>query len=1250
MKNSRKGLGHAARLGRKQTIIVLSLALLAILALTTNSSATGNFTPTITFETSTTRSTAHPDARITIDNSSSSEDLRDLTIDLPKGFLGSLNAAEQCTTVQVAAVNCPANTKIGDVTNYATVDNSDVVLSGEVFLTEAHNPADPAGLQIVVPAVIGGVDMGKVHVEARVQIRYGALPSGFPAGAPGRVEGVKTIVTDIPNEIEDEDNRTVEFTLKKLVVDLKSDQGPGYSKLLTNPTVCSTTQITAAATSYLNTAESMSQNYTTDQCASASYKNPQFDFSASNTTANTTFGFETEISFPEDQGATKQIDLALSTGMGIAYPSFGTADDQCPGSSGQSNSNFNSFDPSSCPDQAMVGSVEIETPLLPEPLQGELWAVSASPVPNIAIYIDETTGVNNPNGVRIGLLGKSSTPVVPPGCVADDSLYADCPAAISVQFNGLPEVPISSVKVVADGPSRTGTLATLSGELLNFASATSPTCQPNDDVVTSMVSHLGASVRANAVSEVTITGCNSRSITMSGAPYGGVTQSTSPTLPFTSTDPTTYCSIDAKVAANPLDPNYDDDFSDDQTCSTPSFTPAAPLAAGLHRLFVFGGTAALTGNEESWRTFVVEPATTPDTTAPTTSIDSGPTSGTTNDMTPSWTFSATEASYFQCSVDGGAFLPCDAATTTSSGSSFAITEALYAGTAHEFAVRSQDAAGNVGAAAEATFDVEVDFDPSLTTLLTTTQARAHPDLDLTIDSLSNEDIQSVRLALPDGFFGGLTGVQSLCPIATAAAGNCTSASQVGTVETEARVDDSLVRIDGQVYLTESAHFGEPAGLSIKVPAVIQEVDLGDIIVAGRLQVRGQADGIDSLVIDIPQSIVPDNPYGDTETFFDMRQIKLKLRTGAGATHPLLTNPSTCNGSAFIASFTGYGTTETADSNPFAATGCESLGFGPSLSLSVVDSTSGQPPVAGKDGKSISANLTATLTSNPGDAAIKDVSILLPRPMTINLLEIPIACTVPEYNDGAGQCPESSKVGSVSAISPLLPEALTGTVYLLRQSDPARAVPRLLIALRGRINIDIIADNRFENSTQIRTILTDLPDVPLSSFTLRVDRVLSTRPEACTVPAEEWDALGQMTATNAKTAPVRQTIALGCKSTYTYSYKKRAKKSSLSVNAIGGPVKMKKLTVGLPKSVVPIKKGLKKKLIVTADGKRVTSRCYKVSKRSITVSLCGKTASIVVISFRAGSLNAGKKAPAPKKLKKLSISGVDTTGKKITFIR
>ena len=78
---------------RPRTVLAATIALASALFVMVGSPhAAGTFAPTIKLETSTTRATAHPDARITIDNSASDENIKDLTLQMPDGFWGSLAA------------------------------------------------------------------------------------------------------------------------------------------------------------------------------------------------------------------------------------------------------------------------------------------------------------------------------------------------------------------------------------------------------------------------------------------------------------------------------------------------------------------------------------------------------------------------------------------------------------------------------------------------------------------------------------------------------------------------------------------------------------------------------------------------------------------------------------------------------------------------------------------------------------------------------------------------------------------------------------------------------------------------------------------------------------------------------------------------------------------------------------------------------------------------------------------------------
>src|ERR1044072_8628642 len=75
-----------------------------------------------------------------------------------------------------------------------------------------------------------------------------------------------------------------------------------------------------------------------------------------------------------------------------------------------------------------------------------------------------------------------------------------------------------------------------------------------------------------------------------------------------------------------------------------------------------------------------------DTTAPDNSITSGP-SATTTSTSASLSFAATEASSFECKLDGASWASC---TTPKAYSSLSLGS-------HQFSVRAKDAAGNVEA-------------------------------------------------------------------------------------------------------------------------------------------------------------------------------------------------------------------------------------------------------------------------------------------------------------------------------------------------------------------------------------------------------------------------------------------------------------------------------------------------------------------------------------------------------------------------
>lgn len=1234
-------------------ILVSTIAVAIVLLFALSSSrASGFFEPTIDLELSTTRATAHPDARITIDTSQSSEDIKEITIDLPNGLWGSLNAADKCDNATATTGTCPAGTQVGTVINEARVDESDVRLEGKVFLTEpepAYAGVDPAGLLILVPAKVGGADMGTVRVRSRAMLRRAALPASPPAGSEGVAVGIRTVVDDVPNSITDSHGRTVTFHLEKLEVHLRSDQTAPHSPLLTNPSKCGAISIAASATSYDSTVATLTDPtgpLTIDSCDST-LKYGLSTFSMVPTpavpTANQEVVMNSTISFPQDSATSKRVEVKLPSSYKPNFPSFGDSgplgsSDMCQPDAAVAVSGNWIFSPTTCPAQSKIGSATVSTPLLDDPVVGDVYFIDRSPIPWLGIDVDPSKH-GNPAGVSLRLLGTTDLTNVEAGC---DGVLFSCPKQIVATFDFLPDAPFTNVQLSLGGSDRTSwDNQPIPGKILKTAAPNDPACQPTDDSTGAFVSNSGSSIRSQEVAPMSISGCNSRTVAFDAPsasnPVGMKTTDRTPEFSFTNSEPTGLCAVDTPST----DSGAESTGTGLEDCVSP-YTAYAPseaspysldLAYGLHRVWVMG-------NPLETRAFVVAPvAGTPDTTAPITTIDSGPAS-TTSDTTPDWSFTSTETGRFQCSVDGGAFLPCEQSAPAGTSGAFAVddSDAFLAGSSHAFAVRAQDAAGNVGPADSVTIDVSVPFEPTFDVSLTTSEARAHPEMDITITNPSEQDLEDTTLKLPDGLFGGLQGVQSVCAVATADAGNCSAASQVGTIDTEAVVDQSIVRITGQLYLTEARVPGDAAGLSIKVPAKIQDINMGDIVVPARLSVRGEAQGVDSLVFGVPREIDPPdaiNPW-DSTTQFTMRKLKIKLRNNPGAAQPLLTNPSSCAGGAFIADFKTYESGTASLSQPFSVSGCDALGFSPQLSVSVTK-PNGSPP-NGDDYQPI--DISASLKAKPDDAGISGASILMPKPLTVDAAKLPsVICEVAQYPD---HCPAVSQVGTAEATSPLLlpGETLAGPVYLLR--NPGKVLPKLYATLKGRISVKVTGVSRFENETQIRTVFSDLPDAPVSTFTMKITDFMLTMDSPCDL-AEQFgsDVNGTLSGHNGKSAAVRSSLNFNCTAALRdgigvkKQFKKRGVKTTLSLGlrAKGKQPNMRKVKLRLGKHLQFNPNQIAKKLLIRVNGKRMSRariiRSIKVSGNdTLEFSFDKRRYRRIDFTFRSGTLVAGPRLRRP----------------------
>ncbi|MBJ7458189.1 MAG: hypothetical protein JHD02_03275 [Thermoleophilaceae bacterium] len=1246
------------------------------------------FAPTISIETSTTRASAHPDARITIDNTASDENIASMTMSLPDSFWGSLGAVEaKCTTADLYDLipHCPANTKVGTVTASAKIEDVDTgtmvngVLSGDIFLTEDLAGTDPAGVAIIVDAKVDGVDLGKVVATGRAVMRT-AIPDGWDPEASPQIRGLDTIVDTIPSSVYDAaNNRTVNFKVETMQIDLLSElqdaSQPGYRPpLLTNPSKCDTYELKTTMTS-LDTATvaTPSDTYTVDGCDTVRF-DPEVTSTFSggaSVGAGSSQGMVTNVEFPtasgqpNANGSIQRMKLRLPRGIGANLTSFGSADDRCSGASMNEDTSDPAnpiayFMPSQCTNSmpigdftnAMVGTATVHTPLLPdsEPLHGVVYSVNKTPIPGLAILITEDMA-GNPKGINTSIAGLPDTKQF------DSNCGSSCGSGIVMNFAALPDVPVSSIEIDLNRPDRAAPTdgnpgRTLSSKLLSQASAGDTDCQKDDDFAFDAYTPSSPSSSFPSVTTIPTSGCTStQKFTPTTGPWGQTSTNASPTYTFTYAGATAnlLCGIDLFKAQSVGCP-----AGSSPTGTTGSITGSS-LTTGTHVVYANPGVDTTVSGGGLTRFTGIRPVRSYDDTVPTTTLTAGPGFsggiGTTASSRPSFTFNASETSTFQCSLDDGAFLPCGSATGTASAAAYQLptADSLEASdVVHTFEVRAQDSAGNVDLTpVSASFKVEKTFDPQVTVALTTTVGRAHPEMTVTVTNDSHEDIKDLNLNMPDGFFGGLTGVQSLCSLADASAGTCGSGSQVGTVETTALIDRSTAYISGKVFLTEPqpGNFGDPAGLTILVKPKLQDVTFNPIKLNARLMVRGEGEGVNTATLDIPNTAT--TTLNEVSSF-DLRTMVLKLKNNNAAPKPLLTNPSSCGTKTFPVTMTGRNATVATEAPTAVFTGCESLSFQPNLGISQVERSTGGPPGPSDNITRATIDMTASMTADPNGAGIKSVALTMPEPVTIDVQRIPPPCQQAQAD--AKACPASSAVGTVSAVSPLLPEPLTGTVYILKS---ATSLPRLLIALRGRINVDLIANNSYTGPkfNKILAELTMLPDVPLSSFNMNINGFLTTRADSCDTGPEDWFATSVMSAHNGSASTTSIPLSFKCpnatNSIYESSWKPKGAKSTLKLDVSPqGSRQLKKVTVKLPKGVKFVKSAFSKKNVgkrvsVVADGKKLKAKCFKL-KNSTTfeIGFCKQLVGQVTISFKSGSITTGSKS---KKLK-LKVKTVDSANK------
>jgi hypothetical protein len=380
--------------------------------------------------------------------------------------------------------------------------------------------------------------------------------------------------------------------------------------------------------------------------------------------------------------------------------------------------------------------------------------------------------------------------------------------------------------------------------------------------------------------------------------------------------------------------------------------------------------------------------------------------------------------------------------------------------------------GNGGACPQST-----PFNPSFSAGTSNPNAGQFSPFTLTFGREDREqDLAGIQVHMPEGLLGILKGIP-LCAEPQAAQGMCSEASRIGTMTVAAGPGAHPFYEKGSIYLTES-YGGAPFGLSIVVPTVAGPFNLGLVVVRAKIDVDPTTTALTVTSDPFPQVI-------------DGIPLRLRAANVTIDRPGFIFNPTDCEKlqiSATISSAQGAQANVTA---PFAVAGCAGLPFGPKFKVS----TSGHTSRA--DGASLDAKLI--FPTGP-QSNISHVKVELPKALPSRLTTLQKACPSTTFAANPAACPSGSIVGIARAVSPLLPEALSGPAYFV--SHGGEAFPNLIVVLQGYgVRLDLIGATFINKKGITSSTFTNVPDVQVSSFELYLpqgpDSALAANGNLCT---------------------------------------------------------------------------------------------------------------------------------------------------------
>ena len=277
---------------------------------------------------------------------------------LPKGLLAKLAGVPECAEASAAAGTCGADSQIGSVKVGAGAGPTPFyVQDGRAYLTGPYAGA-PLGLDFVVPAVAGPLDLGVVNVRA------GLFIDPVTTQVTVKSDPLPTILQGIPLRL-----RSVEIGIDR--------QG-----FMVNPTSCDPTAVGSGVTSTEGALAQLSDRFQAAGCGALAFA-PKLAMSVKGKTRRGAYpAFKAVLTPPPGQANLRRAAVSLPPTEFLENAHIRTVCTRAQYNAGPGGG-------AECPRASIYGKAKAWSPLLDRPLEGPVFLRSSEhKLPDLVASLD----------------------------------------------------------------------------------------------------------------------------------------------------------------------------------------------------------------------------------------------------------------------------------------------------------------------------------------------------------------------------------------------------------------------------------------------------------------------------------------------------------------------------------------------------------------------------------------------------------------------------------------------------------------------------------------------------------------------------------------------------------------------------------------------------------------------------------------------------------------------------------------------